>query len=388
MNTIPTGVANTPHQAEKPPARRPIPLVRRCLYSMIPLLSLLFLVEVVARWCAPEENSPQRFDQIEQIIVLLGNEPGQSIFEPDPDCFWRLKPDVMLPADRGPSWSGRMSNSHGLRSREVSVEAARERFRVLCFGDSSTFSFGVRFADAWPNQLQRLLDAEAPGAVEVLNAGVPGQTTYQGCRRLPRELDKWKPHLAMITFGNNDGWRWDGMSDQEHARRMSSARALSFLNNSQALRWLISLRQQSVQQQSTSAQLEWARQATWNYFDPNTQWTPRVSVPEFAENLRSMIDACQRNACRPVLVVWPDRRQLEGQPTWRPPYQEAMRQVAKQADVECLDLVPLFESGGQWSVDRFLPNDVVHLDQAGNEIVSDAVGSLIRKRMAIVRDEK
>ncbi len=362
--------------------RRPIPLGRRCLYAMVPLLSLLTIVEVMARvMVADDITSPGRFDQIEQIIVYLGNKPGQSIFEPDPDCFWRLRPDVILPPDRGPSWSGRMSNSHGMRSREVSVEDAQQRLRVLCFGDSSTFAFGVPFADAWPNQLQRLLDVEAPQAVEVLNAGIPGQTTYQGRRRLQRELEKWKPQLAVITFGNNDGWRWDGLSDAEHARRMMIARSFSFLNASHAMRWLITMRQQTVQQQSTDAQIDWAKQATVSYFDPNASWRPRVDVAEFAANLRAMIQECQRYSCRPILVVWPDRRQLQNQPTWRPAYQEAMRQVAHEANATCLDLVPMFESGGQWAVERFLPNDVVHLDQAGNEVVSDAVAHLIRKSL-------
>lgn len=360
--------------------RRPIPLGRRCLYAMIPLLLLVTVGEVIARVLVSDDvTHPGRFDQIEQIIVYLGNKPGQSIFEPDPDCFWRLRPDVILPPDRGPSWSGRMSNSHGMRSREVSVEDSRNRLRVLCFGDSSTFAFGVPFADAWPNQLQRLFDTEDPDAVEVLNAGIPGQTSYQGRQRLKRELEKWKPQLAVITFGNNDGWRWDGLSDQEHARRMMIARMCSSVNVSHALRWLISLRQQAVQQESTDAQIEWAKQATVSYFDPNTRWQPRVDVHEFAANLQAMICECQNFGCRPILVVWPDRRQLQDQPTWRPAYQDAMRQVAQEANVTCLDLVPLFESGGQWAVERFLPNDVVHLDQAGNEVVSDAVAHLIRK---------
>ena len=360
--------------------RRPIPLGRRCLYAMIPLLVLVTAGEVVARLLVSfDATLPGRFDQIEQIIVFLGNKPGQSIFEPDPACFWRLRPDVILPSEGGPSWSGRMSNSHGMRSREVSVEESQNRTRVLCFGDSSTFAFGVPFDDAWPNQLQRMFDAEAPDAVEVLNAGIPGQTTYQGRQRLKRELEKWKPQLAVITFGNNDGWRWDGLSDQEHARRMMVARVCSNLNVSHGLRWLISLRQQAVQRLSTEVQLDWAKQATVSYFDPNTKWRPRVDVDEFAANLQAMIRECQNVGCRPILVVWPDRRQLQNQPTWRPAYQDAMRNVAHEANVTCLDLVPMFESGGQWAVDRFLPNDVVHLDQVGNEVVSDAVAHVIRK---------
>lgn len=359
--------------------RRPISLAKRCVFSLIPVCALLLTAEIAARLLVTETVAAKRFEQIEQIIVYLGNEPGQSIFESDPACFWRLKPNVVLPMDRGPAWGGKMSNSHGLRSREVTVEAAKQRQRVLCFGDSSTFAFGVEFDDAWPNQLQQLLDADAPDHFEVLNAGVPGQTSYQGRQRLTRELKKWQPQLAFITFGNNDGWKWDGMSDREHALRSKAARGLAVLNRSRAWQWLVNARQQATQTSATRNQLAWAEQATFNYFDPKEQWTPRVSVDDFARNLQAMIAECRQHDCEPVLVVWPDQRQFLGQPTWRPPYQEAMRQVAAHAGVKCLDLVTHFEQAGDWAVERFLRNDVVHVDGPGNRFVAEAVARLVHE---------
>ena len=273
-----------------------------------------------------------------------------------------------------------MSNSHGMRSREVSIAEAKQRQRVLCFGDSSTFAFGVDFADAWPNRLQGLLDGERPGAFEVLNAGIPGQTTYQGRQRLERELDKWEPQWAVITFGNNDGWRWDGRADKEHSRQSGTTFDLPFLNHSQAWQWLVSCRERMARARATRDQLRWAQQATWNYFDPNETWTPRVSVDDFAANLHAMIVECRQHQCRPLLVVWPDQRQLVGQPTWRPPYQEAMRRVAVEAGVSCLDLVPVFEQAGDWAVQRFLPNDVVHLDGVGNGFVAEKLAGIVGQK--------
>ena len=379
-NHIPEDLARPVSQVTSG-TQRPMSLFKRSVFSLIPLACLLAIAEIGARFLVSPSSSGQRFEQIEQIIVYLGNEPGESIFEPDPDCFWRLKPNVVLPPDRGAAWGGMMSNGHGMRSRETSVEAAQQRLRVLCFGDSSTFGFGVDFADAWPNQLQHLLDEESPGAVEVLNAGIPGQTTYQGRQRLTRELVKWHPQLVMITFGNNDGWRWDGRTDKEHARQSESGLGLSILNHSRACQWLVSCRQQAVPAVETNPKSAWAQQATRNYFNPNDHWTPRVSLDDFAANLHSMIAECRKHDCQPVLVVWPDQRQLLGQPTWRPPYQATMRQVAANAGVECLDLVQLFEQAGDWAVERFIPNDVVHVDRAGNRFVSDAVAKFVRNAM-------
>ena len=90
-----------------------------------------------------------------------------------------------------------------------------------------------------------------------------------------------------------------------------------------------------------------------------------------------MIDACREHSCRPLLVVWPDQRQLLGRPTWRPPYQAQIRQIAAEEDIPCLDLVPLFEEAGAWGLQRFLLNDVVHLDDAGNRLVAEAIRKLL-----------
>ena len=348
--------------------------LKRCVFAMIPVLTLLLVAELAAR-CVVTDSlaSGKRFEQIEQIIVYLGNTPGQSIFEPDPDCFWRLRPNVELPLDRGTTWGGRMSNSHGLRSREVSLQDVQNRRRVLCLGDSSTFSFGVDFSAAWPNQLQEQLDARSPGEFEILNAGIPGQTTYQGRQRLKRELLKWRPHVAVITFGNNDGWRWDGLEDKEHSPATPPAAALRRLDHSRAWQWLRTTCITSRRGQKTQDELEWARRASLNYFDPNSTWTPRVSLDDFADNLNAMIAECRRHDCEPILIVWPDQRQLLDQPTWRLPYQAAMREVASVSQVRCIDLVPVFERTGQWGIERFIPQDVIHVDRAGNRLVSQVV---------------
>ena len=363
---------------------RKLSVAKRLLFASVPLLTLLVLIELVARCVVTEASIAKRFEQIEQIIVHLGNEPGESIFQSDPDCFWRLKPNVVAPEERGNWWGGMMSNSHGMRSREVSVEEARDKLRILCFGDSTTFAFGVDFADAWPNQLQTLLDSDltttgadsSAQAVEVLNAGIPGQTSYQGRKRLKAELEKWHPQFTIITFGNNDGWRWDDLADKDHG---SSSFPLigSWINHSRALFWLRSWRLPSAAQQTINNESRWAEQATLNYFDPNMQWTPRVSLDDFADNLRAMIAMCHEHNSEAILVVWPDQRQLLDQSTWRLPYQEVTRQVAAETKVGCIDLVPLFERSGRRAIERFLPRDVIHVDREGNHWVAKQVSARV-----------
>lgn len=362
-------------------------VAKRCVFALIPVLTLLALAEIVARTFVSEATIARRFEQIEQIIVYLGSERGESIFEPDPNCFWRLKPGVVLPAERGTAWGGVMSNSQGLRSREILPERSTSARRVLCIGDSTTFGFGVDFADAWPNRLQELLDGEESGAFEVLNAGVPGHTSYQGRQRLEALLEKWHPQLTIITFGNNDGWRWDGLADKDHVAPAHGA-ALSgvpqWLNHSRAWSALLAWRNGFANRRAVANEALWAEEATMNFLTPNLSWTPRVSLGDFADNLRAMIALCRKYDCEVVLVVWPDQRQFLGQPMWRLPYQDSVREVARDTHVVCEDLVAVFEDAGPWGIDRFLRNDVIHIDPKGNCLVSQRMAEHVGR---ILKDD-
>ena len=47
---------------------------------------------------------------------------------------------------------------------------------VLCVGDSHTYGLGVEPHEAYPEQLQAVLDSIAPDRYTVINAGIPERT--------------------------------------------------------------------------------------------------------------------------------------------------------------------------------------------------------------------
>jgi lysophospholipase L1-like esterase len=69
---------------------------------------------------------------------------------------------------------------------------------ILAFGDSITFGYGVNPQESYPAILSQL------SGHPVVNAGIPGETSDQGLRRLPSVLKEHHAGLLILCFGGND----------------------------------------------------------------------------------------------------------------------------------------------------------------------------------------
>jgi acyl-CoA thioesterase-1 len=87
----------------------------------------------------------------------------------------------------------------------IGVPARAQDPVIVAFGDSLTAGFGVPQADAYPALLQERLQREGY-AYRVVNAGVSGDTTAGGLRRVDWAL-KLKPEIVIVELGANDALR-------------------------------------------------------------------------------------------------------------------------------------------------------------------------------------
>ena len=89
---------------------------------------------------------------------------------------------------------------------------------IVCFGDSLTAGYGTDPGQAYPDDLQKILD-DSNYPYRVINEGVSGNTTKDGVDRLAHII-ALHPQLVVVEFGGNDGLR--GLPIEQTKKNMST----------------------------------------------------------------------------------------------------------------------------------------------------------------------
>lgn len=82
---------------------------------------------------------------------------------------------------------------------------ANTEMKIVCFGDSLTYGYGVLEQIAYPYYLSRELPKVYPQySWEVRNSGINGHTTREALARLQGSVLQHKPEMVFIWLGAND----------------------------------------------------------------------------------------------------------------------------------------------------------------------------------------
>jgi len=275
---------------------------RKLAYTALLMALVASGLEVVAR-LATDASDFERYGQRVATWMDTGLADFNGCLEPDVRSFWRLAPNRSLPVDRSRPFLGEIANAAGLRGRELTPP--REGvLRVLALGDSCTFGFAATEDEAWPARLEVLLRAGLGRDVEVFNAGVPGYSSFQGLGAAERWMSQVSPDVVLLCFGWNDSSIWDGRTDAEHA----TSRSAGTWERLEASRAFLVLRKLmfSLRRSGGAA---------------GDALAPRVPPDEFAGHLARMAALARDGGAEPAYLVWPFRKQMEGEPVALTPYQ-------------------------------------------------------------------
>jgi lysophospholipase L1-like esterase len=222
------------------------------------------------------------------------------------------------------------------------------------FGDSITFGYGVADDETYAARAAALL---AGDQIEVVNAGVTGYTSYQVLRLLQRVSPALDADLATICIGWNDSNRRP-VDDRAFERRLRAAQRIEVLADHVYLyRAMKSLLMRVAGR------------------PPADAVTHRVSLADYAENLRAIVRECRTRGVRPVFLGLP-RRHYRGQPAEHSEYADALAAVAAELSVP---LVPAgtLGLGAEHNAEYFM--DALHLTPAGHELMARTIVGHLRE---------
>lgn len=98
-----------------------------------------------------------------------------------------------------------VANSLGFRGPEVSPLKPPHTFRILIFGDSSSFGWGVEQEESWSSLLQQELQKRYPDtSIEVANFAIPGDSSAYGRLLFDTFAPEYQSDLIILGFGAND----------------------------------------------------------------------------------------------------------------------------------------------------------------------------------------
>lgn len=281
----------------------------------------------------------------------------------------------LRPGFKGHEWSTNFSiNSYGFRGHDFKLDKPAGTIRILCLGDSCTFGTGgLEDADTYPMSLEKLLNEnQNTKNFEVLNAGMPGSSVFEGFVFLKaRNLMELNPDLVIICYGWNDHMRF-AIDDRSAAIQ----RSVNYFLKKNFMLWRY-------------FSYRWK-----NKFEAKKHPTPncplRVNQSQYKYYLSKIIDLARRYNSKVLLMTAPwEPRLMHENIGWlqestlesfylHQSYVDLTKNIWQEKRVMLVDLYAIFEHKKTNN-----PNDLFfdpfHYNKNGASLVASAVCKVVKK---------
>lgn len=290
----------------------------------------------------------------------------EGIFEYSPVKTFTLKKNFRGEFESQPV----ITNSHGHRDTEVSLEKADNEVRVLLLGDSISFGHAVAIEEAFSEKLQTQLQKTFPDKkIEVMNAAVPGNSSFEEYYDLQNSLEL-KPDIVLIQFALNDldepfayrralggeGVDYHNIPDSNAVHYFLSQHSAAYLFL-QDLKNVVKQGTSDSQQLKEQAKKKELAHAIQAIFGPsNVQLDLQWDV--YLKSLHKIFDVCKEKKLHCYMVPSPLALQLDQPDSFAEPQQRVIRE-ADRASVPSIHLLP--------QIREIIRTDVVSLQNLPKE---------------------
>lgn len=349
------------------------------LYSFILFISFFLITETVLRVLNFKyARSPLYFK-----FHFLNQGRMERLFNEDSDLFWVLKPGQVV------KWKKPIEiNSRGFRGPEFDPVKRPQECRIVCLGDSCTF-IG---REPYPQMIQNLVNTmNIINKIQVINAGVPGYSSYQGLILLKKRVLPLHPDVITVSYGWNDHWLSHGFSDKLRRQPDKEIIGIREIANKmkiyQFLNYIIARLQQFGDSRDTVDSSKY-----------------RVSLKDYKHNLLSMIKTCREHTIKLFLLTAPSALSagnishylvddgycddMEKLPELHQQYNDIVRTVGSQESIPVIDTDALFNDTGieQLFADPY--KNPIHFNERGHALLARLIiNNLETKTNCINLDE-
>lgn len=270
------------------------------------------------------------------------------LFEYDDELFWKTIPATEF------------TNAQGFRGKQdVAIANPDNAIRILILGDSCSFLGRKLYADFL---YERLTQDHPEARFEIINASVPGYTSFQGRKALER-LMQYQPHYACIYFGWNDHWILpSGYSDRFHYELIHDFKVVQL------------------------AKIMLAKLMDRRDY--------RVPLDDYQVNLTGMLNDLAANKVIPIMIAAPSGYAGKGMPAWafdfyrqyyrmsadeiknipatHEAYAKVVARVSDDSRAIFVDAQAQFNRLSS-SMRPFFRNDLIHLTDAGHAAMAEEI---------------
>jgi len=332
------------------------------------------------------------------IVLIIGSmEYAMGIYikkhpplhRPHPSYLWELYPNHEGTTDVGGYIRTLKVNSHGFRGDEVKTRKLPGIFRIMILGDSSAFGYGVNQNEVFSSVLEDNLSKKYKDIkIEVVNAAVPGYTTFSTLNFFREKGVKYSPDAIIISHNNDPDFDWDEDRNRTPPRYILPLMKILYRSNI-----YMCLRREILNS-------KYKKKPQLYKSVPEDRGVHRVSPGDFRKNLSSIMDIANQRGMKILVISMPRRPEnpddadndilddnkdpdVEEKDTELYQYRSIMKEVTLEKGGIFLDLL------GKW---RDLDPDPLFLDDMhptidGHEKIADELMAEI-ERARWIREKK